>query len=273
MMLQIFNVEHGGCALLTCDNGARVMIDCGHNATTGWYPGDFLNSINVYHLELLVVTNYDQDHISGYPNLADKVTIGRMLRNTSISPEKIFSLKSEDGVVSDAMTRYVVDLIIGYQNDDNGANAPLGGISWRAAWNTYPSFDDENNLSVLFHVNLNRTGFLFTGDMEKAGWRSLLANNKMAREMVRDTTVFMASHHGRESGRCPEVFDTYGCNPQIVVISDTYMKHGSQETTNYYHSKARGIEWFRQQGRRHVLTTRNDGSLLFYWTETGAFVT
>jgi hypothetical protein len=35
MKLQIFDVEHGACSLLTADNNARVMIDCGHNATTG----------------------------------------------------------------------------------------------------------------------------------------------------------------------------------------------------------------------------------------------
>lgn len=42
MQLQIFDVEHGACALLTADNGTRLMIDCGHNATTGWRPGSYL---------------------------------------------------------------------------------------------------------------------------------------------------------------------------------------------------------------------------------------
>lgn len=35
MELKIFDVEHGACALLTCDNGSRLMIDCGHNGDTG----------------------------------------------------------------------------------------------------------------------------------------------------------------------------------------------------------------------------------------------
>lgn len=34
MELKVFDVEHGACALLSCDNGARLMIDCGHNSTT-----------------------------------------------------------------------------------------------------------------------------------------------------------------------------------------------------------------------------------------------
>jgi hypothetical protein len=42
MKLQIFDVEHGACSLLTADNNARLMIDRGHNATTGWKPGTYL---------------------------------------------------------------------------------------------------------------------------------------------------------------------------------------------------------------------------------------
>ena len=107
MHLQIFDVEHGGCALLTCDSGARLMIDCGHNATSGWYPGDHLRRLGVRHLEMLVVTNYDQDHISGFPNLIDSVSIGTIVRNTSVAPADIWSLKSEDGIVSPAMQRFI----------------------------------------------------------------------------------------------------------------------------------------------------------------------
>jgi hypothetical protein len=39
MFLEVFDVEHGACALITTSNGKRVMIDCGHNAATNWRPG------------------------------------------------------------------------------------------------------------------------------------------------------------------------------------------------------------------------------------------
>ena len=42
MRLQIFDVEHGAYPLPTADNNARLMIDCGHSATTGWQPGKYL---------------------------------------------------------------------------------------------------------------------------------------------------------------------------------------------------------------------------------------
>lgn len=74
-LLQIFDVEHGACALLTvtAPNGGvrRLLIDCGHNASTRWTPGGHLKSLGVTQIEQLIITNYDEDHVSGYRSLAD----------------------------------------------------------------------------------------------------------------------------------------------------------------------------------------------------------
>ncbi len=266
MKLEIFDVEHGACALMTCDNGGRMMIDCGHNAATGWLPGDYLRSIGVNYLEMLVITNYDQDHISGYPNLSQRVTIGSMYRNVSVSADTIYQLKSDVGTVSPAMTNFVHDLHINFSGA-GGVWVPPNypNVEWQSVCNTYPAFDDENNLSLLMHLKIHNTTFLFTGDMEKAGWKTLLENNPTARQMVRNTDILVAAHHGRESGRWPEMFDVYGCNPQIILVSDAYMQHMSQETNQYYRSKARGVSNFRDDAMRHVLTTRRDGTITFHW--------
>jgi beta-lactamase superfamily II metal-dependent hydrolase len=95
---EIFDVEHGACALITTSNGKRVMINCGHNATTGWKPGNALRRHNITYLDGLCVTNYDEDHVSGYPNLAESVFIGTLFRNPSVPPSAIRQLKSENGM-------------------------------------------------------------------------------------------------------------------------------------------------------------------------------
>ncbi len=81
MYVEIFDVEHGACAIITTSNGKRVMIDCGHNATTGWKPGTALLAGGVHRLDRLYITNYDEDHVSGYSNLANSVSIGALFRN------------------------------------------------------------------------------------------------------------------------------------------------------------------------------------------------
>ena len=75
MRLEIFDVEAGACALLTADNGTRLMIDCGQNTSTGWRPGTYLLQQGTSTLEMLAITNYDEDHARGAPNLFDKVDV------------------------------------------------------------------------------------------------------------------------------------------------------------------------------------------------------
>lgn len=97
MNLKIFDVEHGAYALLTCDDNTRLMIDSGHNASTNWYPGTYLRRQGVSKLDMLAVTNYDEDHVSGLNNLFDNVQVGWLWRNKSVSSGTIRKLKSEDG--------------------------------------------------------------------------------------------------------------------------------------------------------------------------------
>ena len=100
MWLQIFDVEHGACALLTADNHTRMMIDCGHNGTTGWKPGSYLLQQGIRDLEMLAITNYDEDHASGSADLLDKVNVAWLLRNASVTGSTIKMLKGEDGIGS-----------------------------------------------------------------------------------------------------------------------------------------------------------------------------
>ena len=42
MQIQIFNVAHGFCAYVVADTQNVMLIDCGHNNQTGFYPSDYL---------------------------------------------------------------------------------------------------------------------------------------------------------------------------------------------------------------------------------------
>lgn len=277
-LLQIFNVEHGACALLTTPAGLggwrRVLIDCGHNATTGWYPGRHLGSLGVTSLEQLVITNYDEDHVSGYPDLlAQGIYVDWVFRNTSVTPATITQLKSETGM-GRGINALVQSLGTFGPVGGNGKPSPtFPGVSMEYFHNPYPVFEDENNLSLVLYLTVYGTSFLFPGDMECDGFEHLLATNQRFRQVVPSINVLVASHHGRENGIFEDMFDKYVCRPQLVVISDDYKQYDTQETTRYYASKATGIKNFRGSGvNRWVLTTRSDGDIHFSWANGGCTV-
>lgn len=266
--LQIFNVEHGACALLTMPTSQgthRILIDCGHNASTRWYPGEHLGRLGISQVQLLVVTNYDEDHVSGFRNLIEQgINLHKILRNPAVTPATIAHLKTDDGMGPgiDTLVRVLTNVP---QVDVVGNQFPLpNGVSMEWFWNPYPYFDDENNLSLVLVLNVHGFKFMFPGDMEKAGFRNLLNTNARFRTIVSEIHVLLAAHHGRANGICEEMFDTWGCRPKLVVISDDYKQYNTQETTNYYGRKAIGITGFQnEQGVRKVLTTRSDGELMF----------
>lgn len=255
MMLQIFDVEHGACALLTCDNDTRIMIDCGHNGSSGWFPGSHLKRYGVDHLEMLVVTNYDEDHVSGIENLRSSVSIGFLLRNRSVTADTLKKLKSEDGMGPGIDN--LCEMIGAYSGT---AEPPFfQGLVLKTFRNIYPTFDDENNLSLVVKFECNGIGVLFTGDLEKAGWLKLLEDSSFANEL-KSVQVLIASHHGRESGCCEDAMELMS-QLYFVVISDKGYEHETQETLGFYRRFARGGE-FRGK-KRQVLTTRNDGMIAF----------
>ncbi len=264
MRLQIFDVEHGACSLLTADNNTRLMIDCGHNATTGWKPGTYLVQQGIPDLDMLAITNYDEDHASASADLFDKVRVAWLLRNASVSGATIKMLKREDGI-GPGINRlaHVIDYVF------TGPGAPIvqeplfQGVTRQVFYNNYPHFDDENNLSMVLFLKCNGTGVMFPGDLEKAGFQELLKLESF-RQALLQTNVYVASHHGRENGCCEETV-AYLKNVYYVVISDKGYQYETQETLPFYQRIAKGGP-FRSEPNRRVLTTRCDGRIGFEFT-------
>ncbi len=212
-------------------------------------------------LQQLVITNYDEDHVSGLPDLLANVHVDWLLRNPTVGAADLFVLKSEDGM--GAGIQALSGAIPKFAPSSNPEPA-FPDLHWHAFWSPYPAFTtDENDLSLALYLTLNGVNFLFPGDLESKGWLNILTTNAKFRSVVQKVDVLIASHHGRDGGICKELFDVYGCRPEIVVISDDYHQYDTQKTSQYYASKVKGIPWFRNEGNRFVLTTRDDGGLTF----------
>ena len=128
-------------------------------------------------------------------------------------------------------------------------------LDFAVFYNVYPDFEDTNNLSLVLFLHYPGLSIVFPGDLEKAGWRTLL-RQPVFRQHLAKVNIFVASHHGRESGYANEVFQF--CNPAVVIISDESKQFDTQETN--YAQHAIGITWNQGETRR-VLTTLNDGML------------
>lgn len=261
--LTIFDVQHGGCALLkTVVDGLTwvTMVDCGHmnNDRGRWFPGDYLRSQGIYTVDLLIISNLDEDHVSGLPNLLERgINIRHLFSNPTVQPWHIRDLKEQHGMGKG------IDAVVGeLLRRDTFAHIPsLPGVDFHCFWNPLAAFKDENNLSVVTTLDFGAGKVMFTGDMECAGFNHLLRTNAAIRDEVKKVDFFLAPHHGRANGICPDLFDLYGCSPRLTIISDDYKQYDSQETDAWYRARTRGHPFKSKRDQRWVLSTRSDGNI------------
>ncbi|AOU96678.1 hypothetical protein BI364_00365 [Acidihalobacter yilgarnensis] len=138
----------------------------------------------------------------------------------------------------------------------------LAGLNVRIYHNDYPAFTDTNNLSLLTFLDVGNVSFVLGGDLERPGWLRLLINPEI-RALLSRVDVFVASHHGRESGYCAEVFNY--CKPRLVVMSDGPIQYDTQRMSTTYANHASGELFTTASGQevRKVVTTRSDGNI--FW--------
>jgi beta-lactamase superfamily II metal-dependent hydrolase len=262
MVLRVWDVEHGQCAMLHhLQNevaGRLAMIDSG--CTADWHPSTFIrSSLGRNRLDYLFITNADQDHMNDLQGLWDTgVSVHGLYRNPSYTGSQMRAIKQVSGPLTNDAQRYV-NLCDTYNEPlQEPFDLHMGGITATMFWNTYPTFQKTNDLSLAIFIKFGTFKMLFPGDLEKPGWRNLLTLQSF-RDELKLTDILVASHHGRESGFCPEVFNF--CQPSAVIISDKAKEHESQETLPDYRNVVTdsGVPVRTTGKRRHVLTTRRDG--------------
>lgn len=258
MKLEIFDVEHGQCALLTGDSGEHMLVDCGHNTTTGWRPSSHLNGLGIGWIDELIISNFDEDHASDLPNIRHSQGVGILHRNPTIDQSNIYQVKSQSSLGNGISQ--LCDMMQGFT--DPVTHWPhFSGVKVSSFWNSF-SWDmtDSNNLSLVTILEWPTFKICFPGDMETKGWKRLLQREDV-RLALNGVHVLIAPHHGRD--RCEELFTWTGMVPQLVVISDGGIQYSTQETRNWYASKVAKTGVDINGRNRKVLTTRSDGQIDF----------
>ena len=246
------------------------MIDSG--CAADWRPSTYIrHQLGRATLDYLFITNADQDHMSDLKGLDEAgVTVPVLVRNPTYTGQQMAGIKALGGPLSRDATWYVNACGSYDQPVTEPFNAHMGGITATCFFNPYPQFVKTNDLSLVVFIQYAGFKILFPGDLEREGWRALLANPAFRAELAL-TNILVASHHGRQNGYCEDVFDFF--TPDAVVISDKPIVHDTQRTVPNYRRVVRdgGVMVRSTMKRRRVLTTRRDGYITFIVDETGSY--
>jgi beta-lactamase superfamily II metal-dependent hydrolase len=255
MQIDIFDVGHGQCAVITAPNGRRMMLDCGNRwgEETFWTP-----SLHYFRetIDLLALTNLDEDHLSDFKGMIEDCNVPWILTNPTIGAQEFALLKQSGMAGAKALADWLARPrgLPGAQPDFDRVQ-----IRWYYGFFTPGAVNKTNDLSLTVVAQFGDFKIVFTGDLEVTGWRRLLTLPAFRADLA-GTTVFVASHHGRESGCCTELFGLI--RPQLVIISDDEHQYDSQDTNAWYRSRCTGAVFANNAlERRYVATTRKDGSM------------
>lgn len=270
MHIVVNDVDHGACIMITGPQGHRLMIDCGQSLTRPWFPSISYDGLTI---DTLMLSNLDEDHVADLPSVLQSTFVNAIVSNPTVSAQLLDAMKSKGmrkGVACahDVLARFGDGFIGDWEHH-------LGGVHWHIFWNRcVADFVDTNNLSLAVFVTYGGLTVLYGGDMERPGWERLLRIPDF-RQRLRDVKVYIASHHGRENGKCNSLFEVM--RPEIIIISDGRITHGTQETTDWYSRRATGIldlrtsTVFEPLKYRRVLTTRQDGTIAIQVHSNGRY--
>lgn len=246
-----------------------LLIDCGN--TQDFEPVDYLlkhNFLPNNTLTNLTLTNYDQDHFSGLPYLWSKVNVRSVRFAKNLTSDQLKQLKAQPHTAALKKTCDVKEL---YTHSADWYQPPFRKVVFSLSLSDLAGFDTKtltNNLSQVVFIQHNDSIMCIAGDLEEAGWKMLLAKQPVIKDWLKATNVFVASHHGRGNGYCPDVF--CDCNLDCVIISDKGIVHDTQRNmTSIYggHVKT-GVTC--NNCTRKVLTTRDDGHIWVRFAPGGA---
>ena len=233
------DVGQGDAVFIQTPRGRSILIDGG--GVSDFYRGSFrpgrdvvlpfLRRRGVNHIDMMVSTHPDADHISGLETVLSSLSVGSLVtpptRYWGDEYQELLTLAAGSGVPHGEASLNSRILI------EEGLRmrvlAPQKGST----------YSTSNAASLVVMLEHGSNSFLLTGDIEGEGLRELTGEITNL-----DCTVLKIPHHGSEESYSE---DFYGrARPEAVVISvgrDNSFGHPSQKVIEYF--TARGIPVFR----------------------------
>ncbi len=259
LRILIHNVGHGQAVHMFMPAGQTVVIDLGRSAN--FSPLEWLRE-QTNTIDLLIITHPHGDHIDEIL-LLEKMgfTVRQFWRPGQLPRDEVYS-QNQGSYKSklDAYFKMSDSYTAPIKESENVGNPSVsGGVSINQYASSSCGVSNINNHSFVTVLDYRDVTVVIPGDNEQVSWSELMKERDFATAMNR-VNVFMASHHGRESGYCAEIFTE---KPDLCVVSDGRVQDTDARQLYSYHAKGWRVHK-RNNGsseKRYCVTTRQDGSI------------
>jgi competence protein ComEC len=260
LKISVLNVGHGDFIYAATPLGNKLVIDCGNDGGDV-SPARFLSSIST--IDELQISHPHTDHFGDIIALSRKNI--RSFRCPSLEKftDKVIGWRSQDAVKIAKLRS-----LKGSINADNAAVQCDANFEHLVYFPGDINYEDANTSSIITVLRYGSFKMLFGGDLPDSGWRNLLENGKFC-SAIKGTNVLKVPHHGRYEGCSEELFKYI--SPQLCIVSDKPIDDTNKNTvaTDFYTKHSSGANIVGIDGKRKVLSTRNDGSIFIKVEDNG----
>lgn len=209
-VVTFFPVGKGNMTLVQFSNGINMLVDCNWSDAEP-SPAEYLRS-KIRTLDFIVVTHPHQDHITGLEDVCRYFKPKYLWHNGRyFKPDPIYDDWTFYEDLRSGKYAYCTPTSV-----RAGQTATIGQTKLHILGPKTPHLEgtseDENNNSIILKIVDGMSSIVLTGDTQEEQWE---ATDLSA---FRDTSAFLASHHGRESGFSERAIRIM--QPQLVIISD-----------------------------------------------------
>ena len=250
--IYFLDVGQGDAAYILCD-GKAMLIDGGPSSESDLIYS-FLKSHGVTHLDYIVATHPDADHVGGLAGALNYATVGTAYCTVAEYDSKPFN----------AFLKYL-------GRRDGEITVPSSGDSFYLGCSKVTIlFPDagttwSDNTSIALRIEYGDTSFLFTGDCEAEDEAVFLANGFDLK-----SNVLKVAHHGSKYSTGSDLLRSV--DPEFAVISvggDNTYGHPTDEVLSRLSNK--GVALFRTDIHGDVHCT-SDGKRVVFDVEKNADV-
>lgn len=179
LSVRFFDVGQGDAALILC-GGKSMLIDGGEpSASDIIYT--CLKKAGITHLDYIVCTHADEDHVGGLSGALSAVSVGAVLAPKTEADTRAYQ----------SFKQKVYDQGLQIKHPGPGTSFDLGGSTVHVLGPISEDTSERNNTSLVLKIEFGSTSFLFTGDAEFDEEHDIL---EQGYDLSAD--VLKVSHHG-----------------------------------------------------------------------------
>ncbi|WP_438351838.1 DNA internalization-related competence protein ComEC/Rec2 [Paenibacillus sp. FA6] len=274
-IVSFLDVGQGDSILITTPKGKNILVDGGgtvsfrkqedswKNRKVPFEVGEkvvvpLLKKRGIHHLDAVVLSHGDQDHIGGLQAVLDHIPVKALLFNGTLTHTVTMEKLLSTALVKD-IPIYAVHNTMVMQPDEYTEMIFLSPEMTQDEQMELPIVKDQNHSSLVFILDMNGVRVLLTGDMDIANEMNILRNEANVATVLEGADIIKIAHHGSKTSTSEEWLARWKATAAVISagFNNSY-GHPKPEVVDRITEQGMGIFRTDQQGEIQMRLYHHD---------------